>query len=398
MTSYSDLIDDTSPDSLKYNLINGILDDTQSKPDNDHMMDLTGIKRHDDTDLLVLNFLIHTADRDAAAAFAKEIGFPSVAEVCLSTNRQGWNTRPTAEQGFDVGSYFDPETIKSDIASESTIPGFKECQLKGIYIEKFRKVIRGISTIGVRSKIKSALVSGNVDQAYKILADEFPEIIDGDRYIYFSLMHLALTEKIRGYFTREALISDDKERSVYAGSYLDEVLKFIKTKLSIPSIIQKKELLKTFEYTLTVLCFADYFEARDGKKLEDVPTPIRELMDIKRRDQVADMVNNVIIDYTEGVEPDNTISRYTLPASKMIKLDGRKSESKDGSKDKPTSKSIDKSSASTDEDTDTMLLDILHEDTGASNLTKLVMLCVGVAKKIQPDCDTGSMLQHMIQK
>ncbi|VEU19623.1 DEKNAAC100651 [Brettanomyces naardenensis] len=288
--------------------------------------------------LLILNYLIYEGYVNAARDFSEELGLKFISEKlrevgveeegearALADERNefddGYNSAKLEEEGdvdgggyFDVDKFFEPHAIEDDInqAYKAILYNPDQATVM-IGLDKFQRLTSGLSTIQVRNKIKLLILNGDVDEAINLINIGFPSLLDRNQYIYFKLLHLALIEKIRRQFS--PLNGSSEEAS--DRKFLSEVLGFISAKLSGPNVLQSKKFLKELELTMALLCFGDQFREAGGAASTKIPRKLRNLMDLKLRSGVANMVNRSIILH---INSDDLVGGSEVLSSEQFKI------------------------------------------------------------------------------
>lgn len=123
-----------------------------------------------------------------------------------------------------------------------------------------------------RVQIRSAIHSGDIDTAIQRINNLYPEILDTNPSLHFSLLRLQLIELIR-----TCTSSPDGD--------ISDALNFATTRLA-PRAPGNSEFLRDLERTMALLCFPP----------ESLAPPLAELMDPALRRNVAAKVNEAILE------------------------------------------------------------------------------------------------------
>lgn len=123
-----------------------------------------------------------------------------------------------------------------------------------------------------RVQIRSAIHSGDIDTAIQRINDLYPEMLDTNPSLHFSLLRLQLIELIR-----TCTSSPDGD--------ISEALNFATTRLA-PRAPGNPAFLQDLERTMALLCFPP----------ESLAPPLAELMDPALRRNVAAKVNEAILE------------------------------------------------------------------------------------------------------
>ncbi|KAF8450190.1 CTLH/CRA C-terminal to lish motif domain-containing protein [Terfezia claveryi] len=123
-----------------------------------------------------------------------------------------------------------------------------------------------------RVQIRSAIHSGDIDTAIQRINDLYPEMLDTNPSLHFSLLRLQLIELIRA-----CTSSPDGD--------ISEALNFATTRLA-PRAPGNPAFLQDLERTMALLCFPP----------ESLAPPLSELMDPALRRNVAAKVNEAILE------------------------------------------------------------------------------------------------------
>lgn len=123
-----------------------------------------------------------------------------------------------------------------------------------------------------RVQIRSAIHSGDIDTAIQRINDLYPEMLDTNPSLHFSLLRLQLIELIR-----TCTSSPDGD--------ISDALTFATTRLA-PRAPGNHAFLQDLERTMALLCFPP----------ENLAPPLAELMDPALRRNVAAQVNEAILE------------------------------------------------------------------------------------------------------
>jgi len=130
-----------------------------------------------------------------------------------------------------------------------------------------------------RIRVRSAIEEGHITEAIKLLNEYYPELLDGNRVLYFKLQLQQLIELIRN-------------------QQVDDALAFAQDQLSVDEdFLQLQEL----ERTLALLAF-------------DSPetSPYADLLQLAHRQQLASEVNESILKEQSGSNDDSKPQLVTL--------------------------------------------------------------------------------------
>ncbi|CDK24601.1 unnamed protein product [Kuraishia capsulata CBS 1993] len=237
---------------------------------------------------LILNYLIVEGYENATLKFGKELGFDFI-EQFLDSDRvvAATGVEPASQdEDLDIQAEADRLFSKENITNrlkdlERDLPE------TGLSRDALGRLTLGLSTIKTRNRIRSNILGGRIAETIVLINEHFPTLFEKNQFIYFKLLHLNLIEMIRSHHKDPAHSTEDEK------VFLDEILRFIKEKLSTVKILQNKTFIKELELTMALLCFSDQM-GRDSAPVR-MPQKLRALFDLKLRKEVGTLVNKSIL-------------------------------------------------------------------------------------------------------
>lgn len=242
------------------------------------------LRRQDSLNLLILNYLISEGYENAAFDLGSEMG--------LDLANANPPKRPRLSS--DVNDLFSRDSIRRrDQELLKDLPLTKGSHLS-VTSSTYKKAVSGLGTIKIRNTIKTNILNGVIRESIELVNEHFPTLLERNQLVYFKLAHLQLVEIIRKHHL-EGKRDEGSERE-----FLDDVLRFIRTKLSTPKILSNGEFIKELEITMALLCYGDLFAK--GESNVELPAKLKHIFDLQLRSEVASLVNSSILQQVRNAD------------------------------------------------------------------------------------------------
>lgn len=255
-------------------------------------------------DSLVMNYLIVEGYQDAALQFSQEAQIPiasstSLASSALLSPNQQDQTPNSLEDNNFKSPFAQDFTVDQQLSQDS-----QEQHPRSLYYHQ-KPPIYSIDAVRDRMKIKSLIHAGCVQQAIELINDLYPDLLDTNGVLHFSLLRLQLIELIRQANNKRRALSESrrkndenlaknsiKKKSKVASSAEDmDDIELIQPALEFASshlatrVVSDPRFLKHFQETMALLCFPP----------DKLAPELAHLMDLDLRYKVAYDVNTLIL-------------------------------------------------------------------------------------------------------
>lgn len=173
----------------------------------------------------------------------------------------------------------------------------------------------GFSTIVKRREIKYLILEGNISQAIRLIAENFPATLDSQPLLFFLLLRLNLIEMIRKHKCLPDANNPEIEKK-----FISDILSFVRENM-ISKVLYSVSLLKDLETTMSLLCF-DFDPEKPLDELVELPPKLRELFDLSLRRQCYREVNRAILDLNDnlvGINYNGVSTEYSVSNLKNLR-------------------------------------------------------------------------------
>lgn len=256
---------------------------------------------------LIMNYLIVEGYQDAALEFAQEAQIPVASSTSLASD-----ALISAEEQKQTFNSSGANSLKNPFAHDFTVDqklsqdgqDSQEQHPGSLYYHQ-RPPLYSLDAVRDRMKIKSLIHAGCIQQAIELINDLYPDLLDTNSVLHFSLLRLQLIELIRKANNQRRVLSDHRRKAnesssktnvkkkskvIPSAEEIDDIeliqpaLEFASSHLAT-RVVSNPRFLKHFQETMALLCFPP----------DKLAPELAHLMDLDLRYKVAQDVNTFIL-------------------------------------------------------------------------------------------------------